>query len=101
MEVNAATRRAWLRFDPSAAKLSAVLGAIRAVGYRARPLEEGVAEDVERGERRAILRRLWVAGLGMMQVMMYAVPAYMASDGEITPDVEASCAGQGSRSPRR
>ena len=31
--------------------------------------------------------RLFVAGFGMMQVMMYAVPVYLA-DGDMTPDIE-------------
>src|SRR5262249_53519754 len=31
-------------------------------------------------------KRLLVAALGMMQVMMYAVPAYVAGDGEIGTD---------------
>src|SRR5690606_10671737 len=44
---------------------------------------------IEAGERRSLLRRLWVAGLAMMQVMMYAYPAYIAADGEITADVES------------
>jgi cation transport ATPase len=30
---------------------------------------------------------LFVAGFGMMQVMMYAVPVYLA-DGDMTPDIE-------------
>ncbi|HMA09469.1 MAG TPA: heavy metal translocating P-type ATPase, partial [Ramlibacter sp.] len=33
--------------------------------------------------------RWLVAGFCMMQVMMYAVPAYVAATGEITPDIEA------------
>lgn len=37
-------------------------------------------------ERRKALTRLWVAGLSMMQVMMYAVPVYMSRDGEIEPE---------------
>jgi hypothetical protein len=31
-----------------------------------------------------MLRRHWVAGLGMMQVMMYAAPAYLAGEGEMS-----------------
>jgi Cu2+-exporting ATPase len=31
---------------------------------------------------------VFVAGFGMMQVMMYAVPVYLAGDGEMTPAVE-------------
>ena len=29
-----------------------------------------------------------VAGFGMMQVMMYAIPAYIAGDGDMTADIE-------------
>ncbi len=38
-------------------------------------------------ERRTALWRLFVAGFGMMQVMMYAIPVYLA-DGDMAPDVE-------------
>jgi Cu2+-exporting ATPase len=31
---------------------------------------------------------VFVAGFGMMQVMMYAIPVYLAGDGEMTPAVE-------------
>jgi Cu2+-exporting ATPase len=86
IEVAYATRRARLRWDPGAANLSTVLAAIRAVGYAAWPYEAGRVAQVESRERRTLLRRLWVAGLGMMQVMMYAVPGYLAADGEIGAD---------------
>ena len=40
-------------------------------------------------ERRDALLRLAVAGLGMMQVMMYAFPAYIAGDAGISADAAA------------
>jgi P-type Cu2+ transporter len=86
IDLNYTTRRAWVRWDPAVAKLSAVLAAIRTLGYGAWPYEEGRLALIEQREKRALLRRLWVAGLGMMQVMMYAVPTYLAGDGEITAD---------------
>jgi P-type Cu2+ transporter len=86
IDLNYATRRAWVRWDPQVAKLSAILAAIRALGYAAWPYEEGRLALIEQREKRALVRRLWVAGLGMMQVMMYAVPTYLAADGEITAD---------------
>ena len=89
VEVNYATRRAFVRWDASHARLSAVLEAIRNLGYAAWPFEEGRLEQVEARERRGLMRRLWIAGLGMMQVMMYAVPGYVAGDGEITADAES------------
>ena len=86
IELNYATRRAVLRWDPARTRLSTVLAAVRSLGYQAWPHEEGRLALVEANERRGLLRRLWVAGLGMMQVMMYAVPAYIAADGEIAAD---------------
>ncbi|HSN20852.1 MAG TPA: heavy metal translocating P-type ATPase metal-binding domain-containing protein, partial [Usitatibacter sp.] len=82
------SKRALLRWDPSRAKLSDVLAAIRSYGYAAWPFEAGRLAALESKERRAMLRRLAVAGLGMMQVMMYAVPGYVAASGEIAPDLQ-------------
>jgi Cu2+-exporting ATPase len=42
-----------------------------------------------RKERDTAIRRLAIAGLGMMQVMMYAVPTYLASQDTMAPDIEA------------
>lgn len=87
VNANYTARRAMVQWDPSSVKLSAILEAIRRVGYGAWPYEEGRVALIESNERRTALRRLWIAGLGMMQVMMYAVPAYFAGEGEITPDL--------------
>jgi Cu2+-exporting ATPase len=46
------------------------------------------ARTLARRERRSALWRVFVAGFGMMQVMMYAVPVYLAGAGEMTPEVE-------------
>jgi len=86
LEVNYATRQAWLRWDPEIAPVSAVLLAIRRLGYAAWPYEEGRVALVDARERRTLLRRFWIAGLGMMQVMMYAAPAYVASEGDLGAD---------------
>lgn len=86
-EANFAARRIVIRWDPALAKLSTAIGTIRALGYPAWPYEERRLAQVEARERRALMRRLWVAGLGMMQVMMYALPAWIAGEGEVTPDI--------------
>ena len=84
-EVNYATERAHLVWDPAKTSLGALLGAIRAVGYDAAPYDPQRAEERRRRERRSALGRLFVAGFGAMQVMMYAFPAYI-SDGELTAE---------------
>jgi len=88
VDINYATRRARVRWDESRIRLSDILGAIAAIGYRAYPYDAAKNEEISRKERRDALWRLWVAGFGMMQVMMYAYPMYIA-DGDMTADVES------------
>ncbi len=88
IDINYATRRARVRWDESRIQLSGILAAIQAIGYRAHPYDAARHEEIARRERRDMLWRLWVAGFGMMQVMMYAIPVYMAGDGEMTRDIE-------------
>lgn len=88
VDINYATRRARVRWDESRIRLSDILGAIAAIGYRAYPYDAAKNEEISRAERRDALWRLWVAGFGMMQVMMYAFPVYIA-DGEMTADIES------------
>ncbi len=85
-EVNATTRRAWVRWKRAEVAPSRLLQAVREVGYTAWPHEEGRIAALDARERRGLLRRLWVAGFGMMQVMMYAFPAYVAAEGEVAAD---------------
>lgn len=86
-DLNLSTRRARVRWDPAVTRLSAILEAVQAIGYRAWPHTSALAEQVERAERRVALWRLFVAAFGMMQVMMYAYPAYIAGDGDMTADI--------------
>ena len=88
VDINYATRRARVRWDETRVKLSDILAAIAAIGYRAYPYDAAKNEEISRKERRDALWRLWVAGFGMMQVMMYAYPVYIA-DGDMTPDIES------------
>jgi Cu2+-exporting ATPase len=87
--LNVATGRLWLRWDPAACKPSDVLRALRAIGYPAWPYDaQRHGEALERA-RKTLFRRLFVAGLSMMQVMMYAVPAYLATDGTMDAGMQA------------
>lgn len=89
IQVNPATGRALLRWDASRAPLSRLLHRVSQAGYRPHPLDPGEAVPGETRERRAALRRLSVAGLGMMQVMMYAVGLYAGAIHEgMDPGIE-------------
>jgi Cu2+-exporting ATPase len=81
--VNVAAHRAQVEWDEGQVKLSAILRAIAALGYRTRGFDPVAGAGAVAQERRAMLWRLFVAGLAMMQVMMYAAPAYV-TDGELT-----------------
>ena len=88
VDINYTTRRARVRWDESRIKLSDILTAIAAIGYRAFPYDAAKNEEISRKERRDAMWRLWVAGFGMMQVMMYAFPVYIAN-GEMSADIES------------
>jgi P-type Cu2+ transporter len=88
-DINFSTRRARVRWDDSRIHLSDILKSVQDIGYLAYPFDAGRQEELFRKERETAIRRLAIAGLGMMQVMMYAVPAYMADEGTMTPDIEA------------
>jgi len=78
--VNYSTHRARVRWDNERIQLSQILEAISAIGYHAHPFDPGRQEQLYKKERRQALRRLAVAGLGMMQVMMLAVALYAGAD---------------------
>src|SRR5579872_6394990 len=88
IQVNAGSARAEIRFDPEQVSLSRVLRSIFVLGYEPRPLSftPGAAPWLE--ERRTALKRLAVAGFGMMQVMTYAASLYAGVLDGIAPDLE-------------
>jgi Cu2+-exporting ATPase len=87
VSMNFAARRVQVRWDSAQLKLSAILSAISSLGYRAQLYDPSRSETLLAAERRTLLWRLFVAAFGMMQVMMYAVPVYIA-DGEMPRDIE-------------
>lgn len=88
VEINYTTHRAHVRWDPARIALSQILEAVQGIGYRAFPSTSASTEQARKRETRNSLWRLFVAGFGMMQVMMYAVPVYIATDGTMTADIE-------------
>ena len=88
-DINYSTRRARVRWDESRIHLSEILDSVQQIGYTAYPFDTGRQEDLFRKERNTAIRRLAIAGLGMMQVMMYAVPVYLAHEDVMAKDIEA------------
>jgi len=85
VSINFATRRARVRWDPQQARLSDLLHAVASIGYRAYPYDPARREALARREGRRLATRTGVAVLIMMQVMMFAVPGYISTDG-IAPE---------------
>lgn len=86
-EVNAASQRGRIVWAADTVRPSGWMDAVRATGYRAVPAGDVLARDRRRSEHRLALWRWLVAGFCMMQVMMYATPAYFSAPGEITPEM--------------
>ena len=87
-EVGAGSHRARVVWSSDAVLPSAWMQAVQAAGYRAVPANDSFARDRRKSESRKAIWRLSVAGLCMMQVMMYAYPAYVAKPGDLTGEME-------------
>ena len=88
-EVNGPAALARVVWSPQQGRPSEWLAALKQAGYGALPAGDVLAAQPRRQAARLMLWRWMVAGFSMMQVMMYALPAYVAGPGEITPDINA------------
>lgn len=77
IQINPITHRARLSFDRDQTSLGSILGTLQQAGYQPRPLQASALNDARNQENRDLLKRLLVAGFGMMQVMTYAFVLYM------------------------
>ncbi|WP_346839214.1 heavy metal translocating P-type ATPase [Microbulbifer sp. SAOS-129_SWC] len=83
VSVNASTQRAQIGYDPQRVRPSQLFAALARIGYRPAPATAAGGEQLLQRERRAALRRLGVAGLGTMQVMMFAIALYFGASSGI------------------
>ena len=82
--INYSTHRASLKWDNQQIKLSEVLQAITDIGYSAHPFDPSRLETLQKKEKSAALRRIALAGIGMMQVMMPAIAIYIGDSTDMT-----------------
>ena len=85
--VNYSTHRAQLKWHSDEIKLSEVLRAIESIGYHAHPFDPSRQESLHKKEKQTAIRRLLVAGLGMMQAMMIAISLYAGEYSEMDADI--------------
>jgi Cu2+-exporting ATPase len=76
VNVNYASRRAQVRWDNNQIHLSDILYAIHRIGYAAHPFDPDKQQNLLEQERKTLLRRLGVAGIFGMQVMMLSISLY-------------------------
>lgn len=87
-QVNYSTHRAHVTWDDTQLHLSDILKAIAAIGYIAHPFDPGRQEQVQKKEKSQALRKLFVAGLGTMQVMMLAIAMYAGDYSGMEQNIE-------------
>jgi len=88
VRVSAAAQRATVVWDSAQVQASEWMSSVHALGYHLLPAQDSAATTLRRRESRAMLWRCLVAGLCMMQVMMYAYPAYTAAPGDLSLDMQ-------------
>ena len=76
VSVNLSTHEAQIFWHPDETPLSTLLMEIHRIGYKAFPWRADRQEALLKHENRQFIRRLAVAGIGAMQVMMYAIALY-------------------------
>ncbi|WP_249978365.1 heavy metal translocating P-type ATPase [Vreelandella olivaria] len=87
--VNLTHHRLRVSWAPDVITLSQLFAELAAIGYDAQPYEPDQAQARLQHEERMNVRRLIVAAVGMMQVMMFSIPIYVAGPGELSADFYA------------
>ncbi|WP_415055597.1 heavy metal translocating P-type ATPase [Halopseudomonas sp.] len=85
--MNLGNHRLTLTWNPEQTRLSALLAEIKRIGYGAHPFEADKASEQIAAENRRYLRRLGLAGLMFMQVMMATMALYEEFNQDLTADM--------------
>ena len=76
VDVNTSTNRAMIQWDKTSTPLSEIITALAKIGYKAYPFQSDIEAQQKQQTAKAYIRRLGVAGLMTMQVMMFAFAMY-------------------------
>jgi len=86
-QISAASHRGRVVWSSDQTQPSDWMKAVAKLGYQTVPAHDALANEVRREDARKMLWRLGVAGLCMMQVMMYATPIYLSDPQDMAPDM--------------
>lgn len=74
--LNLSNHRLFLQWRSAQIPVSSLIEALLRLGYQATPFSATSQEDSRHKENKIAIRRLMLAGFGMMQMMMMALPTY-------------------------
>lgn len=84
-EVNVVNSRVSVSWQAAQTSLAAILRTVAALGFKPLPLVGEAAAESRHAEHRRSLKRIGLAGLGTMQIMMYAGGLYAGAFDGIEP----------------
>ncbi len=84
--INAVTQNVQIEFNPALIKLSEIFSQIDALGYH--PLQQQSINNEASDERKKQLKKIAVAGFGMMFIMTLAVPLYSPDQFAFAPHIQ-------------
>ena len=88
VDVNTSTYRAMIKWQKDVVKLSEIIESLARIGYRAYPFQIDEEENQKKQTAKSYVRRLGVAGLMTMQVMMFAFAMYFGMFSGMDEDFE-------------
>lgn len=77
LHINHSNHRGVVSWDPAKIGLGEILTRLHQIGYRALPFHPNTEQEMQEREDKQMLIRITVAGFGMMQSMMFALPLYL------------------------
>ncbi len=86
VQISSASHRGRVVWSPEQTRPSEWMQSVERFGYKAVPANDAHAHEHRRQEARRMVWRLSVAAMCMMQVMMYATPAYVSAPGDISAE---------------
>lgn len=88
VNVNFASHRCYVSFDPKEVKLEQIFSTIFELGYQPYPYVASVEEALYQQERRSMLKAIGVSAIAIMQVMMFTIGLYAGAFEGIEPVFE-------------
>jgi Cu2+-exporting ATPase len=86
VQISGASHRGQIVWSSELTRPSEWMHAVERYGYKALPANDAHAHALRRDEARRMVWRWSVSAMCMMQVMMYATPAYLSDPGDIAPE---------------